>query len=59
MNMTKSSKHRECKRVRYDRSEDKFMYDFSKRSILRQTLILTHVTIQRDKITQYTCQNLQ
>lgn len=28
MNMTKSSKHRECKRVRYDRSEAKFMYDF-------------------------------
>lgn len=26
--MTKSSKHRECKRVRYDRSEAKFMYDF-------------------------------
>ena len=28
MNMIKSSKHRECKRVRYDRSEAKFMYDF-------------------------------
>ena len=23
--MTKSSKHRECKRIRYDRSEAKFM----------------------------------
>ena len=26
--MTKSSKHRECKRIRYGRSEAKFMYDF-------------------------------
>lgn len=54
--MTKSSKHRECERIRYDRSEAKFMYDFFEK-IYSETD--THFTIQRDKIMQYTCQNLQ